>query len=277
MAHLHTFASQAVGTRAARTANVPVLRTEHSTRAFDDATCWPFARWSLARAAASVAVSRHVRDVAAARAPWASDRMRVIPNGVDVTHFGPTPAPPDDALRLAIVGRLEPRKGVDLAIEAVAQVPGVRLDVVGSGALRSSLEQLARRVGASDRVRFLGFVADVRAAVSGCHAVVCTSRTEGLGLSLVEAMAMQRPVLGFREGGVAEIVDGDLAHLLTAPGDVPALVASLQRAASAPARLREQGVLARSRVVEHFSAGAMRAGYGRAYADVLAGATMPLA
>ena len=72
VAQLHTFASQVLGTRAAARSGARVLRTEHSTRVYDDPSCWPFSRWSLARADAAVAISEHVRAVALARAPWAS-------------------------------------------------------------------------------------------------------------------------------------------------------------------------------------------------------------
>jgi glycosyltransferase involved in cell wall biosynthesis len=276
--HLHTFASQVVGTRAARVLGRPVVRTEHSTRAFVDPTCWPFTRWALARAAASVSVSRHVRAVAASRAPWAAGRMRVVANGVDALRFAPSAPPPAGPLRLAIVGRLEPRKGLDVAIECVARVEGVHLDVVGTGALRGDLERLTRRVGAAGRIRFLGFVDDVRPALSACHAVLCTSRSEGLGLGLLEAMASERPVIGFRVGGVGEIVDAELGALLVPPGNEAALVAALREASADPARLSALGARARRRVVEAFSVDAMRAAYARTYRHVLepAGATIPL-
>ncbi len=277
LAHLHTFASQVVGTRAAREVSIPILRTEHSTRAFVDSTCWPFARWSLARASMSVAVSRHVRDVAAARAPWASPRLRIVRNGVDASRFAPRPFPPADALRLALVGRLEPRKGVDLALRAVSRVPGARLDVIGDGPLRPALERLAHRLQVSDRTAFRGFLDDVAPPIAGCHAVLCTSRSEGLGIALLEGMALERPVLGFAVGGVPEVAGAEGAHLLAPEGDLDALVASLLRAASDPAALGRPGVLARERVARCFSLGAMRAGYADAYARLLGSATIPAA
>src|SRR5262249_506545 len=77
VAHLHTFGSQVAGTRAARKAGIPVVRTEHSTRVYDDPSCWPFSRWSLRRTNAVIAISRHVLDVAVDRAPWIAARARV--------------------------------------------------------------------------------------------------------------------------------------------------------------------------------------------------------
>jgi glycosyltransferase involved in cell wall biosynthesis len=207
--------------------------------------------------------------VALARAPWLAARARVVPNGVDLARFAASTVPADGPLRLAVVGRLEPRKGVDVAIELAARVPSLRLDVVGGGDLRAALEQHARRVGAADRVRFLGYLDDVRPAIARCHALLCTSRTEGLGLALLEGMAMGRPVVGFRVGGAAEIADGELGAWLTEPGDVAALASAVRRAAEDPGRLHALGPQARARVVERFSARAMRDAYARTYAEVL--------
>jgi len=273
VAHLHTFASQVVGTRAARRAGARVLRTEHSTRVYDDASCWPFSRWSLARADACVAISRHVRDVALARAPWAAARMHVIPNGVDGDRF--TPAPPRAArggvFTFALVARLERRKGVDLAIDAVARVPGVRLDVAGDGEERAALERRARRAGVGDRVRFLGYVADTREVLGRADAVLCSSRSEGLGIALLEGMAMGRAVVGFSVGGVPEIVEDGATGLLAAAGDVDALAARMREAASTPPdRLPALGRAARARVVERFSVRAMRGAYAAVYSELAA-------
>ncbi len=89
LVHLHTFRSHVLGARAAARVRARVIRTEHSTRVYTDPTCWPFSRWSLRRTARAVAVSRHVLATACRKAPWIASRMRVIPNGVDLTRFVP--------------------------------------------------------------------------------------------------------------------------------------------------------------------------------------------
>jgi glycosyltransferase involved in cell wall biosynthesis len=268
IAHLHTFASQVVGTRAARRAGARVLRTEHSTRAFHDPSCWPFSRWSLARADASVAISEAVRDAALERAPWASARMRVVHDGVDTARFAPAEGPRSDRVTFAIVGRLDRRKGVDLAIEALARVPGAQLAVIGDGEERASLEGLARRAGVAERVTFHGFAADPRPLLASADAALCASRTEGLGIALLEAMAMARPVVGFAVGGVRETVDDGRTGWLVPAGDVGALAARMRDLAAATDRGRSLGEAARARVVERFSVSAMCAGYARVYAEL---------
>jgi glycosyltransferase involved in cell wall biosynthesis len=268
--HLHTFASQVVGTRAALRAGLPVVRTEHSTRVFEHPACWPFARWSLQRCAAAACVSSAVHAVAAARAPWARSRLRVIRNGIDLARFSsPAGAPPAAPLALALVGRLEPRKGVDLALRALAQVTAARLDIVGDGPLRSDLERLAHQLGLSDRVRFHGHVGDVRPLLARAHAVLCSSRREGLGLALLEAMAMARPVLGFAVGGVVEIVAHDQTGLLTQDATPRALAALIERAVRRPEQLVALGRAARAWTETHASSRAMCEAYGRLYAELV--------
>jgi glycosyltransferase involved in cell wall biosynthesis len=268
VAHLHTFGSQVLGTRAARRTGARVLRTEHSTRVYDDPSCWPFSRWSLDRADVAVAISEHVRAVALARAPWAAGKMRVVANGVDVEHFAPRDDAKADVFTFVIVGRLEPRKGVDRAIEALAGVPGARLDILGIGEEKATLEAKARALGVADRVSFLGYMSDARPVLARAHAALCSSRSEGLGIALLEAMAMGLPVVGFAVGGVPEIVVDGTTGMLCRPDDVAALAATMREAMDAGARLREMGRAARDRVVARFSVTAMVAGYGAVYAGL---------
>jgi glycosyltransferase involved in cell wall biosynthesis len=270
VAHLHTFASQVVGTRAALRAGARILRTEHSTRAFHDPSCWPFSRWSLHRADASVAISEAIRAVAVERAPWAAGKVRVVYDGVDTDRFtspelGVTRS---ERFTFVLVGRLDRRKGIDLALAALAQVPGVHLDIVGDGEERASLERLAHRLGVAGRVAFRGYVADTRPWLARSSAALCSSRTEGLGVALLEAMAMGLPVAGFAVGGVAEVVDDGVTGWLAPPGEVPALAACMRRLVDAGDRSASMGAAAHARVVERFSVRAMAAGYARAYADL---------
>ncbi|MDP9151086.1 MAG: glycosyltransferase family 4 protein, partial [Myxococcota bacterium] len=97
------------------------------------------------------------------------------------------------------------------------------------------------------------------------HGALCSSRAEGLGVALLEAMALARPVIGFAVGGVPEIVEDEKSGLLSPAGDVDALAARLSGAARSMVRLRALGLAARARVVERFSLNAMCTAYGSAY------------
>jgi len=268
VAHLHTFASQVLGARAARRARVRVLRTEHSTRVYDDPSCWPFSRWSLAHADACVAVSDHVRCVARRRAPWAARKLRVVPNGVDTDRFAPREAPRPERFTFAAVSRLEPRKGLDLAIRALARTRDARLDVVGDGAQRGMLQALAHTCHVGDRVDFHGFVDDPREVLARSDAALSSSRSEGLGVALLEAMAMGRPVVGFAVGGVPEIVTHGRTGLLAREGDVESLAARMNQAVAGRDAMRALGDAARARVLERFSVRRMCEGYALAYSQL---------
>lgn len=266
--HLHTFGSQLLGTRAALRAGAWVVRTEHSTRVYDDPSCWPFSRWSLRRADAVCCISEHVRSVAVAKAPWAASKMRVIPNGVDFARFEPRATRAASLrTRFVMVGRLEPRKGVDIALAALAEVPTAELVVVGDGESRAKLEARARSLGLAARARFVGFAEDVRAAIADADVMLSSPRKEGLGIALIEAMALARPVVALPVGGVPEVVADGTGWLATAP-TADALATAMRAACADPAERKRRGELARAHVLAHFSMASMVEAYDRTYAEL---------
>jgi glycosyltransferase involved in cell wall biosynthesis len=274
VAHLHTFASHVIGLRAARRAGVPVMRTEHHVQYFVDLDTRFFTRWSLARVDAVVAISDYVRDFVARIAPSVAGRMRVVRNGVDADYFAPRPSPLTDAdpFTFAVVCRLEPWKGVSLIIDALADVPGARLDVVGDGSERAALEARAAELpSVRDRVRFLGYRKDPRDAFAACDAAISASRDEPLGLSVLEAQAMGRPILAFAGGGIPEVVKDGETGWLVRERSVAALAAAMRDAASSRPRARLRGGAARAFVDREHRIERMCEGYGRVYAELDSG------
>ncbi len=267
--HTHTFASQVVGTRAASAAGARVVRTEHSTRVFDDPSCWPFSRWSLRRADASVCISEHVRRVALAKAPWAEAKMRVVPNGVDVARFASVPPPsPSERVRFLISGRLEPRKGVDVALHALALVPGAELEIAGDGDDREALQRLAAKLGVGARARFTGFHADIREPIARADVALSSARAEGLGIALIEAMAARRPVVALPTGGVPELVkDGETGWLAT-DATAESLARTMQEAMPSADERARRGERAKELAAERYSIEAMCSGYEAVYASI---------
>jgi len=267
---LHTIGSHVPGSRAAIGLNLPFVRTEHSTRAYDDVSVMALSRWSLARAARVVCVSEHVANVARRAAPDAS-KVRVVPNGVDLERFAvesPPTAGPEMPFTFALVGRLEPRKGVDVALDALALVPGARLRIVGDGPSRVDLEAYARRVGVRDRATFVGRVGDVRGELRLAHAVLSSSRKEALGLALLEGMAMGRPAVASPTGGVPEFVREETGYLAV-DGSAVALARAMRDAMSAPRdELAQRGSAAADLVRARYSLLAMREGYRAVYAEL---------
>jgi phosphatidylinositol alpha-1,6-mannosyltransferase len=195
----------------------------------------------------------------------------IIPPGVDVDRFRPADAderratrvrfglPTDRPLVLA-VSRLVPRKGIDIVIDAVAELDGIDLAIAGSGRDRRRLERRAAALG--DRVHFLGRVSDADLpAVYACadvFAMCCRERwagleAEGFGIVFLEAAACGVPAVAGRSGGAHEAVaDGDTGFVVE-PRDVTAVRAHLERLCGDIPYREKLGAAARSRVVDELS------------------------
>jgi glycosyltransferase involved in cell wall biosynthesis len=186
--------------------------------------------------------------------------ISVIPQfGVDPEIF--KPAEDSEQTRpftVGFVGRLMPEKGVDLLIQAVAQLPQVRLVIAGDGPQRPSLQALVTSLGLEERTKLLGAVpsGDVPAVLRQIDVLVLPSRslpnwTEQFGRILVEAMCSGVPVVGSSCGEIPQVI-GD-AGLVFPEDDLDALVRtlkSLREDAALRARLGAQG---RQRALTHFT------------------------
>ncbi len=220
----------------------------------------------------SAFTAAHVR----AEHPFASDRIVVIPRGVDLSRFDPAALRPDRRERLAASWGLEPAdtrprimlpgrisrwKGQDVLIDALADlrrlgIAALGLCVGGADGRDAVPDELkARAAGAGVDVRFVGSCVDMPAAYSLADVVVCPStQPEPFGRTAVEAQAMGVPVIAADHGGARETVAPGETGWLTAPGDAQALAAALQDALAASAdRRAAMAAAARARVVQHFS------------------------
>jgi glycosyltransferase involved in cell wall biosynthesis len=166
-------------------------------------------------------------------------RTSVISPGIEEDLFTPAPAA-DWRWRLAYVGRVESRKGLDTALEALAVLPDqATLTVVGDGdeTYLAELRDLANRLGIASRVRFEGGVprAQLPAAYAACDALVFpVTWKEPWGLVPLEAMGVGRPVVATGTGGSREYLRDEENCLLFPPGDAEALAAALRRLADEP-------------------------------------------
>ncbi len=174
-------------------------------------------------------------------------RSRVIPLGLEDYALAPRKPPPTAApgvrLRVLFVGRLEPRKGIDVLLEAAALTltrrPDVQLDIVGDDSIvldggftaRQSFGRLGIDAQVKRRIVFHGPAPDeaLRGFYAGCDIFVAPSRFESFGLVFVEAMMFAKPVIGARAGGIPEVVADGECGLLAAPGDPVSLAACLER------------------------------------------------
>jgi glycosyltransferase involved in cell wall biosynthesis len=269
--HTHTFGSHVLGTRAARRAGRKQVRTEHHVMHYFDPSCSPFTRWAAARTDRFVAVSEYVLRVLVRTAPAVAARTTVVRNGIDTAYWSPRPRPvvSGSPFRAAIVCRLTAWKRVDLAILAAAHAD-VELTVVGDGEERGRLEAVARQRGT--RVRFVGQTPDPRPFIAECDATISTAKDEPLGLSVLESLAMERPVVACAGGGIPEIVQNEATGFLVDEATPAALAGAIQRAKEDRERLRLMGREGRRFVVEHGSVLRMCEGYAAVYRGLVGSA-----
>lgn len=194
-------------------------------------------------------------------------QQHVIYNGLSPPDRASTARPPDfrsETINLVAVGRLDPVKGIDIAVRSLSQpeMPSqVQLYVVGSGPEQSALADLARDLGVGARVSFIGFRNNVYDYIAHADALLMPSRHEGLPYTLLEALSLGTPVIASRVGGLAEVLTDRQTALLVEPGNQTELAKAVRNLVSAP-ELREQLVRnGRDLVREKFTAGEMTRRY----------------
>ena len=214
----------------------------------------------------SVAVSNPVVGCLPERA---RSRVTVIHNGVDPMALSPGPARPDIRRELArdpsapivlAMCRLDPRKGVDQIIRAVAALDGdlgrAQLAIVGTSSTGEGLARRLRLLGAEllgDRVRFLGPRQEIAAVLRSVDVLVQASSREALGLSVLEAQACGTPVVAYPASGTSEIVRDGETGLLARQDDVAHLSACIGRVLTDAGLRAHLAGAARAQVVTTFT------------------------
>ncbi|HSQ56457.1 MAG TPA: glycosyltransferase [Gemmata sp.] len=184
---------------------------------------------------------------------------------------------PSEDLVIGAVGRLEAEKGFDILIRATQALASrglnVRLILVGEGGERAKLERLAAELGIADRVSLPGWQADVRGYFEAMDVFALSSYREGLPNVVLEAMALEVPVVATRVNGVPRLVQDRRNGMLVEPGDVGGMTSALDqilRNESLREVLRTAG---RGTIESHYSFGHRIARLARIYDEMLDGAT----
>ncbi len=203
------------------------------------------------------AITRYCRGRILAEAPAEAERVRIIPCGIDLSDFVPTPEAPAAARRLVCVGRLCPNKAQTLIPAAVALIrpefPDMVVDLIGDGEDRPAIEAEIARLGLGDNIRLLGWAAApaVRDHIRASAALLLPSYAEGLPIVLMEALALERPVLTTTIAGIPELVDGACGWLFPS-GSVEAMADAMRAALSlSPDQRAAMGREGRRRVAAH--------------------------
>ncbi len=286
--HTHNEAAHFYAGLAARLSRVPCLiTTEHSRHYIDDAHMRRrLQKFLMSRITDRwVTVSEELARVSVERDGLALKKLSVIPNGIDVERFmKPDSADdklyalrreigvPEKAKIVIMVARLHPLKNHEMLIQAMAEIKdqndNVHVILAGDGEMRDQLVRLTQSLGLGSIVHFLGYKQDVRTHLWLSDVFVLCSKTEGMPLSLLEAMAARVPLIITRTANKAELIT-DGVNGKVAESDVKALASALSDALRDPDKSRKMSENGFEFVREHFSLETMMNRYQGLYKEII--------
>ncbi len=251
--HVHDAASQSVCGLAARMAGKPRVvvtrRTEFPLR-------WPgLAKYRLCDKV--ICISEAVRRKCL-EAGLPETLLTVIPDFVDCRHFDPAAVEVKGTggRTIAMVGRLSRSKGHRVMLHAMRLIakaePGVSLVICGTGEEEVALKAEAKTLALDERVKFAGFVPDVRSVLAQAETFVMPSQSEGLGVAALEAMAMAKPLVVSDAGGLPETVVSGETGLVTRAGNAKELAEAVISLLRDPELAKRMGATGRERALAMF-------------------------
>jgi len=237
------------------------------------------ARWKNGQVDCFIAASDAIRHMLIADGV-ADDRVVTVHEGIDVEHVVAAPPVnvheafwlPHGAPVVGNVAALVPHKGqrhlIDAAHLVVQEVPDARFVILGEGELRDQLERHVRDHHLEKHVLLPGFRTDVLGCIKGFDLFAMSSVTEGLGTSLLDAMACSRAIVGTTAGGIPEVVDDGTTGLLVPPRDHRAMAHAIVTLLQDPNRREQMGRAGFERLNARFTVERMIAGTLAVYARV---------
>ncbi len=254
--HTHLVHADAYGLLAGTAARVPVrFSTKHGFNEFREMQYFGLADRAVAslahvHIAISRGLARYLEDVEG----FDGESFEIVHYGIDPDG---EPAPyAGEERRLLCVGRLIPIKGHIVLLRAFAEakreLPDLRLDIAGRGALEPALRALAQELGVAESVRFLGHVSPIQGAIERSTVVVVPSMGEGFGMVALEAMERARPVIAAEIGGLGELVQDGETGVLVPPGEAEPLREAIVRVAGDLDLARRMGEAGRRRALSRF-------------------------
>ncbi len=234
----------------------------------------PWGKWGLRvlrQADAIVAISREIYNELI-QFDFDPGRIHLIPNGVDLQEFQrKQPLPANPGRRFILVGRRTPQKGIDTALKALKILldkglgNGLELNLYGWDYSEWDYRQMARELGVDRYTNFLPFERNVFEVYQKAYCLLLPSVGEGLSNVLLEAMAMEMPVIASRVSGSVEVVDHLKNGLLIPPGSPEALAAAMEMVLGYPEQAAAWGRQARLKVRDHYSLDAVAQRYAGLY------------
>lgn len=278
--HAHNCTALLYGSLAARLAGVKkIVVTQHGSIADESDKVKAALKIYSGLISKNIAVSKTVETYIKDIYEPAGAKTELIINGIDENYYSKRAAGKNnlktglgiksDEFVIGHVARLSPEKDQATLIHAFAKAlersRAAKLIIVGDGPLRESLEMLSVELGIADKIIFTGFQDDVRAFLNIFDIFVLSSTREGTSLTLLEAMAMELPVIATDVGGNTDIVINNETGLLVPSKDIDALSGAILCLLNDPALRNKMGRTGRARVDRNFSLRAMTEKYDTIY------------
>lgn len=226
LVHAHLFPTIYWASLAARALNIKLVYTEHSTSNSRRGKWYfrPVERFMYGRYDKIISISQQTQDALTSWLNQHDSRFVVINNGVDIKRFSSVAAPVEHN-SLIMVSRFASSKDQETVIRSMQYIKDATLRFVGDGPNRVHCEEIAKDLGLSERIKFLGTRSDVPELVASSYIGIQSSNWEGFGLTAVELMAAGKPVLATDVDGLKQVVEGagEIFHL----GDARGLAAKI--------------------------------------------------
>lgn len=276
--HMHGYKADVYGLLAA--SGCATVSTCHNwiTNQFPERAYARIDRVVLRFCKAVVAVSRRVAMILE-KSGVKPDKIHLVSNGIDVSSYEaviPTaqlPPRTNDRCIIGVVGRLSPEKGIEYLLRAAAEVlhqaPKTLFVVVGAGPQAESLQALSKKLNIQNNVIFTGNLREMPGVYAALDILVMPSLTEGLPMTLLEALASSRPVIASCVGDIPSVIQDAHTGLLVQPQDVHGLTTAIMRLLNDPQIRSCIGRQGRILVEERFSASSMARRYADIYRNLL--------
>ncbi len=270
--HTHLSTATLMGSLAGKCIGIPVVGHVHALNT------WQNFMLCSRLISCSAGVARHMISQGAP-----PENVRIALNGIETDRFSVIPSQddcrrslgiPEGAPVIACVAHLSAKKGHEYLIRAIAELspawPTLQCLLAGEGELKEPLTELSASLGIASRVHFLGYREDVMEIVNACDVAVLSSiAKEGLGLVLVEAALLGKPVVASNAPGIDEAVLNGETGVLVPPGDTSALATALNQLLSDPALRQRMGTAGKARALETFSVKSMTDRIEEVYREVI--------
>ncbi len=224
-------------------------------------------RYGLDRADVVLPMSRHIQQsLEAGGVPgrrlltlYSALDMTRVPQREDGRRRGRRFGIPDDVPLIGTVANLFPRKGYEVILKALPKIlvsfPTMQYVIIGQGGsgYERSLRSLVGNLGLEKTVHFVGFQKEVYSCLAAMDIYVHPALMEGFGIAMLEAMAMEKPIVASRVGGIPEVVEDGVTGLLVPPGDPEALASAVLRLVRDPNSRQFMGRAGKQRLQAHFT------------------------